>query len=480
MGNPKVVYVYTCHNDFLPSRVLQNSKQTYKNFEIWISDGSDKDEYSRQIEKFAKHNNFNYFKVGPNGSKTKADNLNSFLKKSGVYFDYLLITDADEVLDGHMVEYSLKCFNSPKFRNLGYVSPLNYYYDGASLFTNTVLNQTSTLCWKTDFTKTFTLGNVGNLYSASCLISKKLLIENNNVFPNGCLEDYFLEHFALSSGFTSAIIPIAPCGQEFDKNIYSSHRRILRIIDWQIYLFKTNVFKTFNEKYSNWYGTLTLVFFSVPLIIISCILLPWIIWLIIVYAQQLFSNPLFITIICSLLFIGLISIISNTIGISKKTTLNKYGNVAFIFYIFYGMSMVGPLFKHWFNAAIRGKYSDFVTSSSGYTSNNANKKIWPVALTCICAGALLIVFVTLFSLYVGFANKWFLIGFLYCVIILTIVFFCALSFCIMHLSSNVIVDKNYNVNNFVYPREFYKFKEIKQQFLDYKKQKLSRKEVKHD
>jgi hypothetical protein len=31
---PKVVYVYTTHNDFLPGRVLQNAKQTYKNFEI--------------------------------------------------------------------------------------------------------------------------------------------------------------------------------------------------------------------------------------------------------------------------------------------------------------------------------------------------------------------------------------------------------------------------------------------------------------
>jgi hypothetical protein len=31
---PKVVYVYTTHNDFMPARLLQNAKQTYKNFEV--------------------------------------------------------------------------------------------------------------------------------------------------------------------------------------------------------------------------------------------------------------------------------------------------------------------------------------------------------------------------------------------------------------------------------------------------------------
>jgi hypothetical protein len=31
---PKVVYVYTVHNDFMPARLLQNMKQTYKNFEV--------------------------------------------------------------------------------------------------------------------------------------------------------------------------------------------------------------------------------------------------------------------------------------------------------------------------------------------------------------------------------------------------------------------------------------------------------------
>jgi hypothetical protein len=31
---PKVVYVYTTHNDFMPARLLQNMEQTYKNFEV--------------------------------------------------------------------------------------------------------------------------------------------------------------------------------------------------------------------------------------------------------------------------------------------------------------------------------------------------------------------------------------------------------------------------------------------------------------
>lgn len=40
--NNKVVFVYTTHDDFFESRFLQVTKQTYKNIEYWISDGSEK------------------------------------------------------------------------------------------------------------------------------------------------------------------------------------------------------------------------------------------------------------------------------------------------------------------------------------------------------------------------------------------------------------------------------------------------------
>jgi cellulose synthase/poly-beta-1,6-N-acetylglucosamine synthase-like glycosyltransferase len=102
----------------MPARVLQSMKQTYKNFEIWISDGSDKEECKKELDAFCKEHKINLFRLGGSGSKNKADNTNKFLKYSGVDFDYLLITDADAVVHKNFVETSVKMFLSKKFPRL--------------------------------------------------------------------------------------------------------------------------------------------------------------------------------------------------------------------------------------------------------------------------------------------------------------------------------------------------------------------------
>ncbi|MCQ3914818.1 MAG: hypothetical protein MJ201_03500 [Mycoplasmoidaceae bacterium] len=69
------------------------------------------------------------------------------------------------------------------------------------------------------------------LYSASALISKELLKTSGNKFPEGCLEDVFLESIALRNSFTGVVLPTTPSGQAFDKNVKAWHKRNLRIND---------------------------------------------------------------------------------------------------------------------------------------------------------------------------------------------------------------------------------------------------------
>ncbi|MCQ3914816.1 MAG: hypothetical protein MJ201_03490 [Mycoplasmoidaceae bacterium] len=83
----------------------------------------------------------------------------------------------------------------------------------------------------TNYTKSFSLFEMPNLFSASSLVSNELIKKNNNKFPEGCLEDYYLEHVAIITGFSGLIIPTAPCGQEFDRSLKAAIKRNMRIYD---------------------------------------------------------------------------------------------------------------------------------------------------------------------------------------------------------------------------------------------------------
>ncbi|WP_406602456.1 glycosyltransferase [Metamycoplasma sualvi] len=100
---PKVVYVYTTHNDFWEEIMLHNMQQTYQNIEYWISDGSSDKEKIKEIKAFCKKYNVNYHSL-KRPSVNKADNLNHFLKYAKVNFDYLLIADFDVIIDKNFVK----------------------------------------------------------------------------------------------------------------------------------------------------------------------------------------------------------------------------------------------------------------------------------------------------------------------------------------------------------------------------------------
>ena len=107
---PKVVYVYTTHDDFMPTRMLQNMQQTYTNIEYWISDGSELAGTKKTIDDFVKkHKNVHLYRM-KRPSKNKADNLNSFLANHKSNFDYLMISDADVAIQKDFVDKSLKFF----------------------------------------------------------------------------------------------------------------------------------------------------------------------------------------------------------------------------------------------------------------------------------------------------------------------------------------------------------------------------------
>lgn len=465
---PKVVYVYTSHNDMVQSRVLQNIQQTYKNFEVWISEGSEKPEVIEASKKFALQHGLNFHAVGGNGSSNKADNLNSFLSKSGAKFDYLLITDADEVLDNQFVELALKMFFYKDFHNLGYVSPLNYVYPTNTLFSNIFGNQNDfVLFYQKDFSRNFIFSQYSNLYSASCLVSKKLLEVNNGLFPDGCLEDVYLESLSLRNGFSSVISPLTPCGQSFDKNIYAFYKRTMRIEDWSIKLLKTQKINNYNEKYSTWFNGLLLTAVSPLTVLFKWLFFTLAIWLFVFYWQNIFSNSFFIFSFCSIIGSYLISKIFKLIENSPLSVMNKWGWLALILFPIFALSGFTFRLQHWFNAMVLNKYSAFGGSGqkSKFKSKDVKTNILFAIGMIVCA--ILIAVITLsYYFTIGFTNPGICFLYILLIVLLSYLFLSFGSVLIMYCIGLIRSNKNYNENNFVYPKDFYKFKRIKQKFYE--------------
>ena len=469
---PKVVYVYTTHNDFMPGRLLQNMKQSYKNFEVWISDGSSNKQIIDEIDLFVKkYSNVHLFRM-KNESKNKADNLNTFLKESGATFDYLLIADADEALHERFVEKTLPFFYSSKIDRLAYVTPLNQTYRTRSLFSN-YGRFVEDFVFFNDLKSNWTLSDYPHTYGASSLFSgefvKKVM---GNQFPIGCFEDWYSENIAVRKGWAGLITPITICTQAFDSSSPALFSRLMRINDWGIKYNKEQAFKDYNEKYEKWFMKAFLILF-IPLIILLIIfILSTLIWLFSYHFDFILSNkPLMFSLIVNvtLLLIGLIFL-----GFDKpKITITfKEKVLAPIFAFFIGLALLPRVLQHWYLAFVKSKYMEFGGSPKRFIKYGFMKniqKIFPDIIWFIVLSVLLSTFDFTF-VYYGLYLK---LSYLFVIVnvVLIVFWISCISSIFLYITSQIIENKKYNPNDFiVYDNEFVQFKKIKEEF--YTKNKI--------
>ena len=414
---PRVLYVYTTHNDFMGSRLLQNIDQSYDNFEVWVSDGSTSPEWREKIKKFCHNNNINLFQLDEKGSKNKGDNLNQFFKNYKGEFDYLLIGDADEVFHKNFVEYAIKMFCSNKIKNLAYVSPLNINYRSKGLYPNVSrIWETSWSYWAS-LTKSFSVGNMCNLAGQSCLISKESIISCNGSlrFDDGNLEDWYLESIMIEKLEYGMVIPCVAY-YEPDVNINSHFKRLIRIGDWRIRWWKIRpkeIIHNYNEKYYEWYST-NFRIMVVPLIVfLSLSLFSVVVWLFANYWNFAFSNNiLFWIFLGSNLFFGAVSLITN-IAITLKLNFKLSDYILYPF-VFIMWSFVANIYVsiHWFKSLFLGKYSSFGGSGANrfLTVKNSKTASWWISFV-IFTTAIIVFNVCIFLLSRWTDIKWLIIIF---------------------------------------------------------------------
>lgn len=378
---PKVLYVYTTHNDLIQSRVLQNSKQTYKNFEVWVSDGSSSNEWREKIKKFCSENNINLFQLGPEGSKNKADNLNQFLKQHKGDYDYLLIGDADEVFHPNFVEYAMKFFCSNKIKNLSYVTPLNINYRSKGIYPNATRILESHIFYWEMISRTFTQSNLPPLAGQSCLISRKSLVECNKIekFDEGNLEDWYLESIMIENLNCGIMLPCTPCYFEPDVNVRVHFNRLMRLSDWIIRWWKVrrkDIIKNYNEKYSGWYKMYFFYLIGPLSILFSLSILSLLIWIFSNYWNYAFKDNILFWVFVGLSASSIFTMLIIRTILVAKINFNLIDNLLFPF-VFIMWSFVGniELFIHWFKSMFLGKYSSFGGSGNSRFLKTKSKTI---------------------------------------------------------------------------------------------------------
>ena len=359
---PKVVYVYTTHNDFLPGRILQNSKQTYKNFEVWIADGSDQEPIREEIRQFAKKYNFNLCQMGIKGSATKAENLNYFLTKSGAVFDYLVVADSDESFDPCFVDASIRFFYSSKIRNLAYVTPANQTYPTRSFYSNYMRRVDDKAFWRHP-TYNFKLHDYPHLYGASSLISAEFIKYIGGKFPDVVAEDIYTENMAERHGWTSIASPLTVCTQAYDVSIHAHYKRVMRVNEWVIKLDKTRPFKLYNEKHRVWFMKYFILLYIPFIYILVFLVISGVPWLCVNFWDSLTQCKLFYPFVITLASLIVIWFIVDFIFTYRLFRKFKDTWIFILIRPIYYLGYVLYILKHWCRAAILSKYSDFKSNS---------------------------------------------------------------------------------------------------------------------
>ena len=446
---PKVVYVYTTHDDFMPARLLQNMQQSYENIEYWISDGSGKDETKQAIDKFVKqHKNVHLYRMD-RPSENKADNLNSFLNFAKKNFNYLLIGDADVAFDKDFVKSSLPLFYSKNFTNLVFVSPVVSEYKTNNLYSN-IFRIFDNITLSRIINEIINVEEYNELRSSCGLISMEYLANNNYKFPNSCLEDWYVSNDCMRYNFVGFANITVNATESFDKDYYASEKRLSRVAEWATKYTKEYTFKNVNDKNSKYFNRNFLSHMFFPFVVLFFILTT--VLTITVYIKNF--NDIIAKAHTLSAFILSFAILA-TIIILKLSEVWYFSGFKIMclyatFFLFNIIIQLRIKTKSWWNAAVFSKYSTFVPSHSSHALNNKNIKIFICFLLWIIFTAMLATLIFLCIRYNGFNNLaifyCYMLGFVL-LFILSMTQFTVL-FC--QLISKIKSNPEYDKNRFVF------------------------------
>ena len=479
---PKVVFVYTVHNDFQPTRLLQSMQQTYKNFEVWISDGSSKIEISNAIKEFASKNNIHLFKMNT-PSVDKADNLNTFLKTTKVKFDYLLFSDSDVAIHKEFVATALNYFYNPNFKHVGYVSSYIQNYPLPTLFSKYTHWTETSFFYLSDVFKNLGNNAAARVWSSCCLIKKDVLDELGG-FPSGSLEDLYIELDASKLCWAGLVCPLTTSMQHFDRSESDCLRRLLRVHDWAARYFNTKQFKKYNDQYHETYdqiiGYTHTGLYALLGIIGAGVIVPTIV----IFAPIIFTTNGVVEyinifqILAIVIPVGTALICASIVGTVNAMHIIGFwrGIICAPFGLFWVLNFSIHFIYHYFKATVRKKYTTFKETRQARENETSGKKKIAMKAEWIilaCTIPVLVLANTLFFYfnalhlntdhYDQYKYFWYLI--LFIDITVGYLLFAAISGLLLQAASKIKVKDLYPEDKFVYnTNKVTDFRKVKDKF----------------
>ncbi|WP_406602209.1 glycosyltransferase [Mesomycoplasma moatsii] len=462
---PKVVYVYTTHNDFMPSRLEQNIRQTYRNIEYWISDGSSNPDNSKLVEEFAKKHKINLFKMNQ-PSKDKSDNLNAFLNH--LYslnhdFEYIVTSDSDVAFDKNFVEVGIRYFYSEKINRLGYVNSLLIDYNSNNFYNNGMAGwETVPNFFRTIFNN-LDMSSPAHIVGASSIVKRTFLEEVNKGYFFNIFEDWYTRMNGIKIMWTGLHTPLVTSQQSMEDNVFPTFKRYMRYFSWKAAFFKKNTFYRFNDEYSkNFWSEFNPVMFYIFKIFLNLFVFTSFIFLLIHSVKStiflFFLIPLFLYII---------------LFWSNSFKLLKWFKIFALICTspFWTFAHSWECCKQWFKSVLGNKMVGFTPTRSidkGKKKVSNWSKIKYYVLTSFLT-LLVLIGLNFVMVYFNLLDwKWweqFLI--IFADVIILYVFLGNISTIILFLMSFIKVNKSYSPLDFVkFDNDYINFTTIKNDFFD--------------
>ena len=356
---PKVIYVYTTHNDFMPSRLLQNMQQTYKNIEYWISDGSSNEDVSKEIAEFAQKHNVNLFKMDK-PSKDKSDNLNTFLSfayKNNLDFEYIVTGDSDVAFGENFIEKGIKYFYTKQLNRLGWVNSFLIDYKGNNFYNSILANiETFTNVYGAMEEQIAELASP-HMYGACSIVKKEFLLDINNGFFCDLYEDWYTRTLGIKNLWRGICSPLVLSMQSMENEVFPTLRRYMRYFDWKAKYFKTKMFNQYNDEFEKpMMGEFFDVMLYFPRVLFYILLCCLNVFLLIVSLHNYFVPfILFSFVLIQKVFTWIFSF--HLIGIKRSI-------VAIIFAPFWFFAHSYKKSQHWFKSVLGNKIMEFKPTRS--------------------------------------------------------------------------------------------------------------------
>ena len=274
----RILMVYCTCNDFDGTSLLKCLKQNYGNYRAVILDDSDKQEYKKEIDGFAKKHNIEVVRRD-NRKGFKAGNINNYLMKKEVAesYDYVVILDSDEILPSDFIRSALKYFY--KYENVGIVQANHVSSRNVNLFMR-LFHIGVNSHWPT-------YQSMKHKYGFSTMLGhgamiKKECYEAAGGFPELVAEDLCLSIEARNIGYVVAFAPEIICKEEYPVDYFAFKKRHSKWTQGNLEFIKKYSVKILKSKMA-WFEKWDIVLFTynLPLtavfafyIFLNLILLP--------------------------------------------------------------------------------------------------------------------------------------------------------------------------------------------------------------